>query len=118
MCIPAIPAIAAMTAPQLATAALVIGGVSAIAQANAAVETASNKNKQYYANVQSAKDAYFLKTKQSNLRIQQEQARTVQQKMDADLPTSVSLSQTLSVLRACTTTVWTNAWKTSHSKLR
>lgn len=85
MCIPAIPAIAAMTAPQLATAALVIGGVSAIAQANAAVETASNKNKQYYANVQSAKDAYFLKTKQSNLRIQQEQARTVQQKMDADL---------------------------------
>ena len=80
-----VPAIAAMTATQLATASLAIQGVTAVAQMAAAADTAKKKNQAYVANTQSAKDAYFLKTKQSNLRIQQEQARTLQQKLDADL---------------------------------
>jgi len=80
-----VPAIAALSATQLATASLAIQGVTALAQASAAVDVANKKNQAYVENTRSAKDAYFLKTKQSNLRIQQEQERASQQKLDADL---------------------------------
>ena len=86
MCVPALAALATpATAAAISTAALVIQGVSAVAQASAAVDVAEKKNQAYIDNTRSAKDAYFLKTKQSNLRIQQEQARTLNQKMDADI---------------------------------
>ena len=87
MCTPAIAAIAAspVTATALATTALVIQGVSAVAQASAAVDVAEKKNQAYIDNTRSAKDAYFLKTRQSNLRLRQEQSRTLNQKMDADI---------------------------------
>ena len=80
-----VPALAALSATQLATASLVIQGVSALGQAAAASDVANKKNQAYIENTRSAKDAYFLKTKQSNLRVQQEQQRTTQQQMDADL---------------------------------
>lgn len=87
MCVPAVAALAASpaAATALATTALVIQGVSAVAQASAAVDVAEKKNDAYVANVQSAKDAYFLKTKTSNLRLRQERAQANNQKMDADL---------------------------------
>ena len=69
----------------LAVASLTIQGVTAVAGASAAADVAAKKNQAYIENTRSAKDAYFLKTKQSNLRVQQEQRRTTQQQMDADL---------------------------------
>ena len=83
MCVPALAALATPTA--IATTALVIQGVSAVAQASAAVDVANKNNQAYIDNTRSAKDAYFLKTKQSNLRLRQEQSRTLNQKMDADI---------------------------------
>lgn len=53
----------------------VIGGLAGVA----------NQNKAAAQNAQSAKDAYFLKSKQSNLRILQEQTQASMQKQDADL---------------------------------
>lgn len=85
MCDPVTLALSSASAPALAATALVIQGVTAVAQANAAVDVANKKNQAYVDNTRSAKDAYFIKTKQSNLRIQQEQERSTQQKMDADL---------------------------------
>ena len=87
MCFPQLLPILAnpATAAAIATTALVIQGVSAVSQAAAAVDVAEKKNQAYYDNTVSAKDAYFLKTKQSNLRLMQEQSRTIDQQMDADL---------------------------------
>jgi len=86
MCVPALAALATpATAAAISTAALVIQGVSAVGQAAAAVDVAEKKNEAYVANVQSAKDAYFIKTKQSNLRLRQERAQALNQQMDADL---------------------------------
>jgi len=86
MCDPiTLGAVSSITAAQAATASLVIQGVSAMGQAAAASDVANKKNQAYIENTRSAKDAYFLKTKQSNLRVQQEQQRTTQQQMDADL---------------------------------
>ena len=86
MCVPALAALATpATAAAISTAALVIQGVSAVGQAAAAVDVAEKKNDAYVANVQSAKDAYFIKTKQSNLRLRQERAQALNQQMDADL---------------------------------
>jgi len=81
MCLPQL----AMTATQIATASLAIQGVTAVAQAAAAADIAKKKNQAYVENVRSAKDAYFLKTKQSNLRLRQEQEQALNQKMDAEL---------------------------------
>lgn len=53
----------------------VIGGLAGVAAQNKAAAQ----------NAQSAKDAYFLKSKQSNLRILQEQTQASMQKQDADL---------------------------------
>ena len=86
MCDPiTLGAVSSITAAQAATASLVIQGVSAMGQAAAASDVANKKNQAYIENTRSAKDAYFLKTKQSNLRVQQEQQRTTQQQMDADI---------------------------------
>jgi len=68
-----------------ATAALVIKGGMAVAQAGASVEKTNAKNQQYVNNTAAAKDAYFLKTKQANLRVIQEQTQASQKKQDADL---------------------------------
>ena len=76
MCLPQL----AMTATQIATASLAIQGVTAVAQAAAAADIANKKNQAYIENVRSAKDAYFLKTKQSNLRLRQEQEQALNQK--------------------------------------
>ena len=71
---------AAMTSTQLA-----IQGISAGAKVLGAIGSAQAQNKAAAQNAQSAKDAYFLKSKQANLRILQEQTQASQQKRDADL---------------------------------
>ena len=68
-----------------ATAALIITGISSVAQMGAAVEKTNAKNQQVVDNTVASKDAYFLKTKQANLRIIQEQTQASQKKQDADL---------------------------------
>ena len=86
MCVPALAALATpATAAAIGTAALVIQGVSAVAQASAAVDVANKQNQAYVDNTRSAKDAYFLKTKQSNLRLRQERTQALNQQMDADI---------------------------------
>jgi hypothetical protein len=69
--------------PQVAS--LIITGVSTVAKMGASVEKADAKNQQYVDNTAASKDAYFLKTKQANLRIIQEQTQASQKKQDADL---------------------------------
>ena len=93
---------AASTATAAATAAssstwvqgatLAIKGVSALGQSGAAVAKANEQNRAYLANAQAAKDAYFVKTKQNNLRLVQEQRQASQQKRDADLKAMKSQS--------------------------
>ena len=86
MCVPALAALATpATAAAIATTALVIQGVSAVGQAAAAVDVAKKQNQAVVNNTRSAKDAYFLKTKQSNLRLRQEQSQALNQQMDADI---------------------------------
>jgi hypothetical protein len=64
---------------------LAIKGLTAGAKAVGALAGVANQNKAAAQNAQSAKDAYFLKSKQSNLRILQEQTQASMQKQDADL---------------------------------
>jgi hypothetical protein len=64
---------------------MVVQGVTAVAGAAASAEKTNNKNQQYVNNTAAAKDAYFLKTKQANLRVIQEQTQASQKKQDADL---------------------------------
>jgi hypothetical protein len=64
---------------------LAIQGISAAAKGVGALAAASAQNKAAAQNAQSAKDAYFLKTKQANLSIMQEQTQASQQRNDADL---------------------------------
>jgi hypothetical protein len=86
MCVPALAALATpAAAATIATAALVIQGVSAVGQAAAAVDVAKKQNQAVVENTRSAKDAYFLKTVQSNLRLRQEQSQALNQQMDADI---------------------------------
>jgi len=68
-----------------ATAIMVVKGVTAVAGAAASVEKTNNKNQQYSDNVAASKDAYFLKTKQANLRVIQDQTQASQKLQDADL---------------------------------
>ena len=68
-----------------ATAIMVVKGVTAVAGAASSVEKTNNKNQRYSDNVAASKDAYFLKTKQANLRIIQEQTQASQKLQDADL---------------------------------
>lgn len=76
---------AAGAAGMAAGSSLAIQGLQAGMSAFGAFAQAAEKNKAYAANAQSAKDAYFLKSKQANLRILQEQNQASMQKQDADL---------------------------------
>ena len=78
-------AAAAGTAAAASTSALSIQGLSAFGKAIGAVGAANEKNKAAARNARAAKDADFLKSKQANLRVVQEQIQASQQKMDADL---------------------------------
>ena len=78
-------AAAAGTAAAASTSALSIQGLSAFGKAAGSLGAASAKNKAAAQNAAAAKDAYFLKSKQANLRVYQEQIQASQQKMDADL---------------------------------
>lgn len=68
-----------------ATAMLAIQAVTAAAGAAASVEKTNDQNQRYVDNAAASKDAYFLKTKQSNLRVIQEQTQASQKNQDADL---------------------------------
>ena len=72
----------AMAASTMATG---MTALSAGASAGSALAGAAAQNKAAQQNAQSAKDAYFLKTKQANLNIMQEQTQASQQKRDGDL---------------------------------
>ena len=73
------------TAAAASSSVLAIKGLTAGAKAVGALAGVANQNKAAAQNAQSAKDAYFLKSKQSNLRILQEQTQASMQKQDADL---------------------------------
>jgi hypothetical protein len=73
------------TAAAASSASMAIKGISAIAQVAGAMDAADKQNEAVQRNARAAKDAYFLKSKQANLRIVQEQIQASQQKMDADL---------------------------------
>jgi len=72
----------AMAASTMATG---MTALSAGASSVSALAGAAAQNKAANQNAQSAKDAYFLKTKQANLNIMQEQTQASQQKRDGDL---------------------------------
>ena len=69
----------------ISSSALAIKGISAGISALGAIDASNKQNAAVAQNAQSAKDAYFLKSKQSNLRILQEQTQASMQKQDADL---------------------------------
>ena len=73
-------------------AALAIKCINAAAGVVGAIGKANAKNQAYVQNAQAAKDAYFIKSKQANLRILQEQTQASQQKQDADLKAMKSQS--------------------------
>ena len=83
---------AAGSAAAASQAALAIKGISTATSAIGALSSAQQQNAAVAQNAQSAKDAYFLKSKQSNLQILQEQKQASQQKLDADLKAMKSQS--------------------------
>jgi hypothetical protein len=86
MCEPTtLVALTGMSAGAASTTALAIQGVSAVTSAASAIDQSNKQNEAVARNAQSAKDAYFLKSKQTNLRVLQEQTQAAQQKRDADL---------------------------------
>lgn len=91
MCPPMLAAMGSALAPAAGAAGMAAGqtlaiqGLQAAGQVAGILGQAAAKNKAYAENARSAKDAYFLKSKQSNLRILQEQNQASQQKQDADL---------------------------------
>lgn len=88
MCEPvSLAAITGMSASAAASTALAIQGVTAVAGVGSAIQGAKNQNAAAQANAQSAQDAYLLKSKQSALRLRQEQVQASQAKQDADLKT-------------------------------
>lgn len=76
---------AGMSAQTASTASLAIKGISAMASVAGTIDQANKQNEAVARNAAAAKDAYFMKTKQANLRIRQEQIQASQQKRDADL---------------------------------
>ena len=76
MCEPTtLVALTGMSAGAASTTALAIQGVSAVTSAASAIDQSNKQNEAVARNAQSAKDAYFLKSKQTNLRILQEQTQ-------------------------------------------
>jgi len=78
-------ATAATTAATWSKVGLAVQGISAGAKVLGAMDQSNNSNAAYVQNTRAAKDAYFLKSKQSNLRVLQEQTQASQEKQDADL---------------------------------
>ena len=77
--------VAAGSAMAASTMVTGVSALSAGASGVSALAGAAAQNKAANQNAQSAKDAYFLKTRQANLNIMQEQTQASQQKRDADL---------------------------------
>ena len=78
-------ATAAATSSTFQMASLAISGVQAVAGAAANQDKANKHNAAVVQNNQSALDAYYLKSKQTNLREQQQLREASMQKQDADL---------------------------------
>ena len=78
-------AAAAGTAAAMSQSMLMIKGISTAASVAGNFAAANARNQQVAANAAAAKDAYFIKSKQQNLRLLQEQNQATEQKMDADL---------------------------------
>lgn len=78
-------ATAAATSSTFQMASLAISGVQAVAGAAASQDKANKHNAAVAQNNQSALDAYYLKSKQTNLREQQQLREASMQKQDADL---------------------------------
>jgi len=88
MCEPvSLAAITGMSASAASATALAIKGVTAVASVGSAIQGAKNQNAAAQANAQSARDAYLLKSRQTSLRLRQEQVQASQAKQDADLKT-------------------------------
>ena len=87
MCPPLIAALApaAGAAGAASGMSLAIQGISAVGSAVGAISAANKQNEAVAQNAQSAKDAYFMKTRQANLRVLQEQNKASEMKQDADL---------------------------------
>jgi hypothetical protein len=87
MCPPLIAALApaAGAAGAASGMSLAIQGISAIGSAVSTISAANKQNEAVAQNAQSAKDAYFMKTRQANLRVLQEQNKASEMKQDADL---------------------------------
>jgi len=78
-------ATAAATSSTFQMASLAISGAKAVAGAAASQDQANKHNAAVAQNNQSALDAYYLKSKQTNLREQQQLREASMQKQDADL---------------------------------
>ena len=78
-------ATAAATSSTFQMASLAISGAQAVAGAAASQDKANKHNAAVVQNNQSALDAYYLKSKQTNLREQQQMREASMQKQDADL---------------------------------
>lgn len=88
MCEPVtIATVTGMSATAAANTALAIQAVTTVAGVGSAIQGAKNQNAAAQANAQSAQDAYLLKSKQSALRLRQEQVQASQARQDADLKT-------------------------------
>jgi len=88
MCEPvSLAAITGMSASAASATALAIKGVTAVASVGSAIQGAKNQNAAAQANAQSARDAYLLKSRQTSLRLRQEQVQASQARQDADLKT-------------------------------
>jgi len=88
MCEPVtIAAVTGMSASAAQATALGIQGATALAGIGSSVSAAKNQNAAAQANAQSARDAYLLKSRQTSLRLRQEQVQASQARQDADLKT-------------------------------
>ena len=88
-------ATAAATSSTFQMASLAISGVQAVAGAAASQDKANKHNAAVAQNNQSALDAYYLKSKQTNLREQQQLREASMQKQDADLKATKAQSTAL-----------------------
>ena len=88
-------ATAAVSSSTFQMASLAISGAKAVAGAAANQDKANKHNAAVAQNNQSALDAYYLKSKQTNLREQQQLREASMQKQDADLKATKAQSTAL-----------------------
>lgn len=81
----------------IAMASLAINGVTAVAQAAGAVQSANAKNKAAVKNKELATDAYLLKMRQTNQRIYERGVQTSQKQDEANLKSQKAQSRALAV---------------------